>query len=234
MGCNNQNKRNLNKKERLIEAYKNNSDSTLSESNKYYIENTKIEFGQPISFKSTKNIAIPIILEQKYVDKGMPYNSYFNIAIIDTSNSVKKMLFEYSVIIDNILTFEKQTDYDGEYYYEDDERIFSKEYNSLIFFDLWKYNNRKKDYKRFCVYDLENDKLKQLSPDSCNVTSWNIFDNQSKILIHFQFDSDKNGKFDNNDDENMILVNPRKDINSKELFDLQKLKKIKLQVADEN
>ncbi len=233
-GCKDKKDQNLKNREGLNEAYKNNSDSTLSESSKYYYENTKIEFGQPIAFKSTNNIAIPIILEQKYVDKGMPKHSYFNIAIVNTSNVVTKLLFEHSVIIDNVLTFERQTDFDDVYYYDDDQRTFSKEYNSLIFFELWKYENRKKDNKRLFVYDLENDKLNQLSPEHCNVTNWNIFDNQSKILIHYQFDSNNNGVFDERDDENMVMVNLKDTIKSKELFDLEKLKKIKLKVAKKN
>ncbi|MCD4794881.1 MAG: hypothetical protein K8R54_16725 [Bacteroidales bacterium] len=232
--CNNQENKNLNNREELIEAVNENTDPSLTESSKYYLENTKIEFDDPIAFKSTKNIAILVILEQKYIDKGIPNNSYFNIAIIDTSYTVVKLLFEESVIIDNVFTLEKQLEFDDYYYLEEDQKKYSKEYNSLIFFDLWHYKNRKKDYKRFFVYDLKNDNLKQLSPDNCNVISYNIFDNESKILIHYNFDSNKNGKFDEKDDENMVLLNPFKDIITKELFDLDRLKKIKLNVATEN
>lgn len=235
VSCTNQKKKNLTNREGLNQAFSLNEDTSLTESGKYFFENTKIEFGNPISFNSTQNIAIPIILEQKYVDKGIPRRSYFNIAIVDTSNTIKKMLFEESVIIDNLLTLEKQTDFQNLYNYDDEEfRVYSERYNSLIFFDLWMYKNRKRDYNRFFVYNLEKDELHQLSPDNCNVTGWNIFDNQSKIMIQYQFDSDQNGKFEKTDDENMIIIDPNSPQKSTGLFDLEKLKKIKLQVAKDN
>ena len=234
LGCQNQSNNRLNDRKGLNEAVLNNPDSSLNESGRYYYENTKIQFGEPISFNSTANIAIPIILEQKYVDKGMPKHSYFNIAIIDKDNQVKKLLFQSSVVIDNILTFERQNDFDDIYNYYEDYQDFSEDYNSLIFFDLWKFKDRKKDYKRLFVYNLKTDELRQLSPENSNVTGWNIFNNQSRMLIHYQFDSDKNGIFDKKDDENMLFVNPNDSTEYDELFDLEVLKKIKTQVAKEN
>lgn len=232
--CKYEQNKQLNDKKALIDAVGDNKDSSLSKQSKYYLENTKIEFDDPIAFKSTRNIAVPVILEQKYVDKLMPNNSYFNIAIIDTSNTVVKLLFEESVIIDNVFTLEEKFEFTGTYYEEEDKKKYSEDYNSLIFFDLWYYKNRNRDYKRFCVYDLKNDVLNQLSPDNCNVISYNIFENEPKIFIHYNFDSNKNGKFDKTDDENMVLVNPLIGLQSPGLFDLEKLKKIKLNVAVEN
>lgn len=235
LACQNQSDNRLNDKHGLDKAVLVNPDSSLTESGKFYYENTKIQFGKPISFESTENIAIPIILEQKYVDKGMPKHSYFNIAVIDTSNQVQKLLFKETVVIDNIQTFENQNNYNEIYDYDEDyRRDFSDDYNALIFFDLWKYKERKRGYKRFYVYNLEKDELRQLSLENTNVTDWHLFNNQSKILIKYQFDSDNNGFFDKKDDENMILVNPNDPIQYDELFDLEVLKKIKIQVAKEN
>lgn len=224
-------------REGLDRAVANNTDSTLSKETKYYLENTKIEFGSPITFDSIDNILIPIIFDQKYTDKRMPKQSFFNIALIDSTDRVKKLLFEESVVIEGIKTLTYTSSgkfYEAREYVEKNISNFAYVDNYLLLLNVWKYKDRKKDYRRLFVYDVKNDRLQQLSPEDGNVTDFHIFDKQSKILITYQFDSDKNDIFNEKDDENMVIVDPKSKPVHQPLFDLDKLKEIKMQVAEEN
>jgi len=216
----------------LFGAFVNNPDTTIEDSIKIKLENTKVEFDEPICLPSSDNIAIPVLFNRKHVDKGEFYLSFFNIAIIDKNNKLKRMLFDTPVIIENITTFEKRCYEDFDYFNDDENVEYSKDYNSLIFFELFQYSNKKKDYRRLFVYNLENDILTQLSPDKCNLVAWHIMEDKPKIVIRVQLDSDNNNVFDKKDDHNIVVVNPNENKTPNPLFDLESLKLIKLKLID--
>jgi len=224
-------------RQELEDAVNKNKDS-IDRNTKYYIENTRISFGTPICLKSTENMAIPIILDEIYMDKEMNQYSYFNIAVVDSTNYMKKLLFDESVVIEDIKVFEDRKEYVyneySEEYSDGDERQYSGHYNSQVFFYIYKFKNRKTDYRRLFVYNLKTDKLTQLSPEKGNVQSWKAFNNHSKVLIYYKFDGNKDGKYDEKDDENLIMVDPNDFKKTAPLFDLVKLKDIKYKVAREN
>lgn len=210
-----------------------NSDS-LDERTKYYLENTKVDFGNPIVLKSSKNVAVPVQLEEIYVEKEMPEYTYFNIAILNEEFKFKKYLFDKSVVIGSIET-EEDNVFDGESYYEEDsKRTEMTEYNSLLIFDLWEFKKRKKDYRRIYVYDLNLDSLRQVSIPNTHVLEWKTIPGKKAIYLRYQSDTNKDGTFDDKDDSNIVFVDLNSTSDPSEIFDLMELKKLKIKVAIEN
>lgn len=219
----------------LEQRVENNDDSTLSESDKYKWENTKVEFGKPIVLKSTKNIAIPIILEDIYKDKLTTEHRYFNIAIIDEFNALKKMLFDKSVVIHDLFTIENPVHEYDRYYDEGKDQIFSDDYNSLLFMEVAAFTEGKKsDMKRLYVYDLEKDVLNPLTPNHYDVKSWRIYKGISRMIIRIAADTDKNGVYDEKDTENVVMVDPNEPNELLPLFDTEALKEVKYKVLEAN
>lgn len=248
--CNNPVTINQQRKE-LEEAVKKNGDTTLSEDARYYFENLKVEFSTPISFSTAENIAIPILLKESYVDKGVSDYSYYNIAIVDKSNQVKRFLFDNSVIIQKVKIFQEKTirdginsregDYDDGYYEEETrqnekiEKQWTEEhFENLIFFTAAVYQNRSAGNQRLYVYDLKNDILRPLSPENAHVKNWNYFKGKDEIIIYFQYDDNNDKVYNLKDDENLLLVNPFTGEINEPLFDMLQLKKLKIKVAEEN
>lgn len=238
-----------NERKSLEEAVKKNGDTTLSEDARYYFENLKVEFATPISFSTAENIAIPILLKQSYVDKGVSDYSYYNIAIVDERNQVKKLLFDNSVVIKNMKSFQEKTirniDSENGRNYDDygegtnqDEKVeknwAAEHFTNLIFFQAAIYKNRKEQNSRLYVYDLKNDVLRPLSPEKANVNSWDYFKGKDEIMIYFQFDDNDDKTYNSKDDENLLLVNPFTGEINEPLFDMLQLKKLKMNVAEEN
>lgn len=210
-----------------------NSDS-LDERTKYFLENTKVDFGTPIVLKSSKNIAVPVQLEEIYVEKEMPKYTYFNIAILDEEFKFKKYLFDKSVVIGSIET-EEENVFDQDNYYEGDyKKPEMPEYNSLLIFDLWEFEKRKKDYRRIYVYDLNLDSLRQISIPNTHVLEWKTIPGKKAIYLKYQNDTNKDGVFDDKDDSNIVFVDLHDNSAASEIFDLLELKKLKLKVAIKN
>lgn len=218
-----------------------NRDTTLTEKENYYLENTKVYFGEPLTFDNTSTIFLPILVGEKYVDKELPYHQYLNIAVIDKEGNIEKLLFEESVLIDKITYFNtnKTINEDGEDEYrsssklENNQKLKGTEWESYLFLEVYHYNKRKKGYKKLYVYDMINKQLHLISPMNSFVEKWNLLPKQNKICISFKIDSNSDGKFDEKDDENITLIHP-KDSSSLEIFDVNQLKKMKLNLAKSN
>lgn len=230
--CSSQEQNESEGRKKLKERVASNSDS-LDERTKYFLENTKVSFSIPIVLESAEHIAVPIKLEEIYVEKEMPQYSYFNIAVLDKEFAFKKYLFEKSVVIRSIVTIEDRV-LDEEEYYDDYESKKSNEFNSLLFFDLWEFKERKEDYRRLFVYDLKNDSLLQLSLPETHVINWSVVKGKNAVYIHYLRDSNNDGKFDEKDDANMIFVSLSGNSPGQQIFNINELKKLKLKVASEN
>lgn len=234
MSCNYEDKQNLN---RAIEA---NPDSTLSKDGKYFYENSRIIFGEELSVASSARSIVPVSLDEKYVEtsymRGKKENyTSFNIAVIDSSHQFEKYLFDESVVIENISTY-KQTlvNHLGSSKKDSLHGGNIAPYTSLLFFNVWKFKNKKRDYKRLYIYDLKKDVLRQLSPDEAAVLYWRYYKNRHQLMIYCLFDSDQNGEIDQEDDQNIVIVDLRKVVKPAFLFTPQDLNQLRLQVAKEN
>ncbi len=215
--------------QKLYDAVKKNTDTTLTVDDKQIIENIKVGFDDPIAFTSTNNTAIPLILNQKFVDKGILENRYYNIIVISPYDTAGIMVFDTSGVIRKIKTFEKRIEINMDNdYYENDERIYSKDFNSLIFIEKQEFGTKGKGNFVLYVYDLKNKQLKQLSPSGFNLVKWFPLDGKSSIIMTCQCDDNIDGKYDGKDDERIFLADVRKGSSSLEKkIDLLKLKKIK-------
>jgi hypothetical protein len=229
------------KRKQLAEAVATNPDSSLDLKEKARLENLRIEIGEAISFPCTKNIAIPLLLEENFIDKEL-YQSFFNIAILRPGEELADLLFDESVFVENIETYGAQTEgmstwsnfqtYGIEHFKEEAENYEWKwpaEFEGLIFFELYRFKGKERDYKRLLCYDLKNDALRQLSPENAHVVNHRFFKGSSQVLITSRLDSDHNGKFENLDDQNISLVDFRRpEVPSSLLLPLDSLRKFKL------
>ena len=165
-----------------------NEDSTLNNLEKKRFENLNISEGKPIAFSSCNAIAIPLELEERYVEKGERIPSYFNSAVLGADASRSSLVFDKPEYIDRICIFEYNIAEDGKqrYYIAEDEG-YSTHFNSLIFMELYNYTDFKKGKRKLMVYDLKNDKLTQLSPDSADLQKWYVFNGSSRILMYCNF-----------------------------------------------
>ncbi len=216
-----------------------NSDTNLTTGVKYFLENTKVSFDNVIALPSTRKYAVPIILEEIFVDKMEVDYSYYNIAILDSSGGFEKFLFNESVMIEDIRVFEEQVDpmfydsYESEYA-DTETKHYPEKYDGLIFFLAKRYEKRKSGFNQLFVYDLIRDSLTVLSPPNYDVFKWGPFIDRSSVFIDMYFDSNKNGKYDEDDDRNILITNPRQPNSLTPIFNLDELKELKLKVANEN
>jgi hypothetical protein len=232
--------KNQNRKE-LDQIVIKNRDTTLTEKENYYLQNTKVYFGEPLTFDNTNKIFMPILVGEKYVDKELPYHQYLNIAVIGEKGINEKLLFSESVLIDKITHFatNKTITEDVNYEYssksklDNYQKIKGTEWENYLFLEVYHYIKRKKGYKKLYVYDMINEQLHLISPMNSYVQKWNLLPKQNKISISFKIDSNSDGKFDEKDDENITLIHP-KDSLSLEIFDVNHLKKMKLNLAKSN
>lgn len=175
-------------KSALEKQAENNKDSTLNAVEKKRFENLNISEGEPIAFRSCDAIAIPLELEERYVEKGERIPSYFNIAVLRPGTSGASLVFEKPVYIEQIRVFEYSISEDGEeLYHSEEDQHYSAHFNSLLFLDVYNYVNFEKGKRKLLVYDLKNDKLTQLSPDSADLQKWYIFNGSSRILMYCDY-----------------------------------------------
>lgn len=160
----------------------------LNDLEKKRFENLNISEGKPIAFRSCNAIAIPLVPEERYQDKGERIPSYFNIAVLGADASRASLVFDKPVYIDHICIFEYGIAEDGKQrYHKDEDEGYSTHFNSLIFMELYNYTDFKKGKRKLLVYDLKNDKLTQLSPDSADLQKWYVFNGSSRILMYCNF-----------------------------------------------
>lgn len=218
--------------EKLAKAVAENKDS-LALLEKIKIENTTVGFDMPIAFASTKNIAIPLLFDQD-VDKGVSETTYYNLLVISPGDSLGRLVFAQSDVIESITTFEKRKQIDVEdFYYDEDERMFSDDFNSMLFLVMRKATGEYKPYKVLYAYNLANEQLSQLSPDNYNLESWYPIDGTSTLVINCQSDDNRDNRFDIKDDSKIFLADFKKGASSIEMkVDTYKLKEIKKTLKD--
>jgi hypothetical protein len=230
IGCGNDTKKETaSEKKKLYEAVSNNKDTSLTVQDKIKIENINVGFDVPITFASTNNIAIPLILNEKYFDKGMQINEFYDILVISPTDSFGKLVFKEPGIIKKITTFDKRVMIDIEDgNYEDEKKPFSKDFNSLLFIEKQSSSKNNKGNIVLFVYDLSQNLLKKLSPDNYNLVKWYPLDGRSTIIMTCQFDDNNDGKYNSMDDERIFVADFKKGSSAVEKkIDINKLKELK-------
>ena len=141
-------------REELDQIVIKNRDTTLTEKENYYLENTKVYFGEPLTFDNTSTIFLPILVGEKYINKELPYHQYLNIAVIDKEGNIEKLFFEESVLIDKITYFnnnktineEDDNEYRSSSKLENNQKLKGTEWENYLFLEVYHYNKRKSRY----------------------------------------------------------------------------------------
>jgi hypothetical protein len=234
------------KEDNLDEMASRNTDSDLSTQEKYEYENLQIQFDDPINFASTKNVAIPIIYEEIERDK-MDYDRiHFNIAILTDTTSEPFLIFPNPVEITSIETVERQItykvethDFDSDYYYDDEddnnegpqEEYTHPAFNSLLFIKVKTPCSNEYSCTILYLYDLKNLKLYQLNEDGTDFISWESINNEAKIMVKYHVDNNHDNQLDDKDDQNMQLYDLKTHTLSPSVFDIEMLRKMKLNLV---
>jgi hypothetical protein len=230
-------------KKALAEATIANDDSTLNLKDKAQFENIQIKASEPIAMASSNNVAVPILLEERYEDKGFPDHSFVNISIVLENESKAKLLFHQTMVIKHIQVFEPQVEsvVTRDNFYPPDEsdsiynRTWPREFEGLIFFEACRFQNKKCDYQRLYCYDLKNDRLRQLSPENADVMEYRFFKGTSRVLITYSLDNNQDGVFGELEDQNISLVDFRSTTSQATLLlPLDSLKEFKREYSTAN
>jgi hypothetical protein len=204
-----------------------NQDSTLTIEERIKKENIRIEFDRPIAFASTNNIAIPLIFGQKYLDKGLVENEYYNILVLTPEKPEGELVFEKSSLIRKIVTLETRAEIDvGNDYYDSEEKVYSKEFNSLLFIEKVSPDSVNGGEVLLYVYDLQQMKLFQLSPDHYDLVSWYPVDGKSTVIVSCMTDNYRDGHYDWRDDVKIFMTDIKSGVISEKKFDEDKLKRM--------
>lgn len=246
IACNNQNKT-TSDSDKLDEMVERNTDTSLSEKEKYEYENLQIQFDKPIHFASTKNVALPLIYEEIERDKLDYEFVHFNIAVLTDTSTKPMLIFETPVEIITIETVERSItndlkifNYSDDYYqYDDDEnnnqhssQVAHPAFNSLLFIQVKKPTNNSYTCTTLYLYDLQNLHLYQLTEDGTDFISWKSIHNDSKIMITYHIDNNHDNELNDKDDENMCIYDLKTHALSAPVFDLEKLREMKLNLVE--
>lgn len=227
----------------LAEAVNSNNDSTLALKDKAKFENIQFQMSEAILLGSSNNIAIPVLLEERYVGKGFPDHSYVNIAVILDQQPQAKLLFHETMIIRRIQVYEPKVDrvLTQDQFYQEDEsdsiykHIWARQFEGLLFFEACRFQNKKCDYQRLYCYDLKNDHMRQLSPENVSVVEYRFFKGTSRVIITCSMDSNQDGIFEENEDQNMSIVDFRSESSQATLLlPLDSLKQFKREYSIAN
>ncbi|MBK7128406.1 MAG: hypothetical protein IPM74_00290 [Crocinitomicaceae bacterium] len=244
LACNNQNKT-TSGSDNLDEMVERNTDTSLSEKEKYEYENLQIQFDKPIHFASTKNVALPLIYEEIERDKLDYEFVHFNIAVLTDTSTKPMLIFESPVEIITIETVERSItndletfNYSDDYYYENDEddvqqnsSIVHPAFNSLLFIQVKKPTNNNYTCTTLYLYDLKILQLYQLTEDGTDFISWKSIHNDSKIIITYHIDNNHDNELNDKDDQNMCIYDLKTHALSAPIFDIEMLREMKLNLV---
>lgn len=144
--------------------------------------------------------------------KSMP-NGYWNIIFLNSKTNTYHLLSENKMIIRS---------YNQKYGSDNTERI--SQTKNYIFYSITSddFDKDKKltenDPTYLFISDKEGKKFKQLSPDNYDVVNWQYLKSVNKIVMACKKDSDKNNKFDDEDEIAIFEIDTTSEMGPKEVF----------------
>lgn len=163
----------------------------------------KLEYDNPIYIKGTSQILIPISIQyfkkrKRYYNESSygyeEYSTYWNILFYDSETDETNLFTEKKYRI---------TDID----IDDENEKRSKKLKNKIFYRIAHkdYNKDKKlnskDPKSLFVSEINGTQIKRISPANENLLSYDVIPNTNQILIKTTRDSNRNLKFEAQDEE---------------------------------
>lgn len=211
----------------IHEIVSENKDTSLTVKDKYLVENLRINYEDHIENENSNFLIIPIILEEKYYDKGIPDYDYSNLLFYNPYTNETNLLINDSIdIISGFNIYQKPNkiktdDYDYDYYHSTvryaNKGEFAKKY---VFIEIipWKtkkelktlmgngksYETMKKAYSASCqknlyLTDLNGKNLIQVTPAKTRIINWKIVKKSHFIIAELLEDSNNDNKFDSKD-----------------------------------
>ncbi len=155
--------------------------------------------------------------------KEMPSNSYWNIIFLNSKINEYHLLSDRKMLIRN---------YDFKYSSNINVDIAQTSRHIFYSITLDDYNKDKKltdeDPKYLFVSDKEGNDFRQISPLNYDLQNWQFIKSVNKILMTVKKDSDKNNKFDENDEVTTFEVEIDKGSEPKEIFSTDFKNKLKI------
>ena len=155
--------------------------------------------------------------------KEMPDNSFWNIIFLNSNTNEYHLLSDRKMLIRN---------YD--FKYRNNENIDIEQTNRHIFYSVTSddYNQDNKlteqDPKYLFISDKAGNNFRQISPANYDLQNWQFIKSVNKILLTVKKDSDKNNKFDDNDEVATFEVEIDKGTEPKEVFSTDLKNKLKI------
>lgn len=159
----------------------------------------------PLRFAPKENIAASIS-KRSDVDAG-----YWNVAFYNTKTGEQKLLTESKVLITNInkemLDEQNLKSLTSYIFYE----VVSEDFNKD-----GKFTNE--DARYLFISERSGNNFLSISPAGKNVLSWKYLKPSGKILMTVQTDSNKNGKFEEDDETSLYTISLQTGTSPEEAF----------------
>jgi hypothetical protein len=145
--------------------------------------------------------------------KELPANTYWNVIFFNTKTGEQHMLTDKKILITNF-----------DYRYSNSDLIDISQTSTEIFYRVVvnDYNNDRVLGSDDPDYLFASDKLgnnfRQISPDNCNLISWQYIRSSDKIVMIVTKDSDNNKEFGEKDEVAAFQITPAKDSVATEIF----------------
>ena len=155
--------------------------------------------------------------------KEMPDNSFWNIIFFNSNTNEYHLLSDRKMLIRN---------YD--FKYRNNENIDIEQTNRHIFYSVTSddYNQDNKlteqDPTYLFISDKAGNNFRQISPANYDMQNWQFIKSVNKVLLTAKKDSDKNNKFDDNDEVATFEVEIDKGTEPKEVFSTDLKNKLKI------
>ena len=181
-----------------------------------------LQFNNPTVLDSSDWVLYPLTLEKlEETENGFKSSSYgrqcayWNIAFYNTETKKTRLLSDSLKMLINSFSPKNNIIQSGQR---------SNKNERLIYYSITKtdYNQDEKlnsyDPKYLFVSDLSGQNFKQISPDNFDLIHWETINRTNKILIQVRNDSNKDKKFDN-DDEIVSFVYDLEEQKIEQVFD---------------
>ena len=155
--------------------------------------------------------------------KEMPNDSYWNIIFLNGNTNEYHLLSDKKMLIKNYN--HKHSGIDNADIAQTKRNIFY----SIISTDYNKDNKfNDEDPKYLYISDKSGNNFRQISPSNYDFQDWQYIKSINKILLKVKKDSDKNNKFDGNDEVTTFEVDIDKGTEPKEVFSIDFKNKLKI------
>ena len=155
--------------------------------------------------------------------KEMPGNSFWNIIFLNSRTNEYHLLSDKKMLIRS---------YD--FKYNTNGNVVIAQTSRHIFYSITcdDFNKDRKltdeDPKYLFISDKEGNNFRQISPSNYDLQNWQFIKSVNKVLFIVRKDSDKNSKFDDNDEAATFEVDIDKETESKEVFSTDFKSKLKI------